>query len=159
MTLTLRLLTKRRESTLPRVYTYYETLYRLMPDAVWITEMCEGEAVPGIVAGQVLPNPYQDEYGNHSPIGQVLCSMGVEVDYLERMATEHVRYCDETEDPDEPCVVCAEGADNSIYTQWVQDYLAEEYDISFTEEALDLLWSAETSGLTLSEWLELQSQR
>ena len=143
-----------------RIYGYAETLYALMPNAVEDTaEMCSGVAVPGFVEGQVLPNPYVDDDGNHSPIGQVLCSMGVEVDYLERSATEHVRYCDETEDPDEPCVICAEGADNSIYTEWVQQWLAEEEDISFTEEALDLLWSAEMSGLTLEGWLEEQTLR
>lgn len=142
-----------------RIFGYAETLYNLVPEALENTEYCEGMAVPGFVEGQVLPNPYQDTDGNHSPIGQVLCYMGVEVDWLELIASKHVRDCLDDEDPDEPCVVCAEGADNSIYTEWVQQWLAEEYDISFTEEALDLLWSAETSGLTLDEFLEVQRQR
>lgn len=142
-----------------RIYGYAETLYDLMPEAVETTEYCMGTAVPGFVYGQVLPNPYQDHEGNHSPIGQVLCSMGVDVDWLEQMAIRHVRDCDETEDPDEPCVVCAEGADNSIYTAWVQAFFEEEYEFRFTEEALDLLWDAEKSGLTLDEWLAVQAER
>lgn len=143
-----------------RIYGYAETLYALMPNAIDDTrEFCSGRAVPGFVVGQVLPNPYVDDGGNHSPIGQVLCSMEVDTEYLEDMSTRHVRDCEDTEDPDEPCVVCAEGADNSIYTAWVQQWLADEYDIAFTEEALDLLWSAETSGLTLEEFLAVQKQR
>lgn len=142
-----------------RIYGYAETLYSLIPEALETTEYCEGMAVPGFVDGQVLPNPYQDEDGNHSPIGQVLCSMGVDVDWLEQMSFRHVRDCEDTEDPDEPCVVCAEGADNSIYTEWVQQWMAEEYDIAFSDAALDLLWDAEKSGLTLAEWLEVQKER
>ncbi len=136
-----------------RLYTEYEVRYVLMPEAV--SQPSWAGSVPGFVEGQVMPNPYVDENNNYSPVGQVLeRSLDVDVWTLEDMATKHVRLCDDTEDPDEPCVVCAEGADNSIYSQWVQDWLAEEYDISFTEEALDLLWSAETSGLTLDDWLE-----
>lgn len=135
-----------------RIYGYAETLYNLMPEANQAD--CPAEQVPGFVEGRVLPNPYMDDAQRHSPVGQVLCSMGVHVEELEDMSTRHVRDCNDTEDPDEPCVVCAEGADNSIYTQWVQDWLAAEYDISFTEAALDILWEAETSGLTLAEWLE-----
>lgn len=135
-----------------RIYGYAETLYDLMPRAA-ATAFCGGTPVPGFVEGQVLPNPYVDSQGDHSPIGLVLCYLEVDTEYLEDMSTRHVRDCEDTEDPDEPCVVCAEGADNSLYTDWVQQWLAEEHDVSFTEEALDLLWSVETSGLTLDEWL------
>lgn len=136
-----------------RIYGYAETLYNLMPKA--IDQPSWAGSVPGFVAGQVVPNPYVDENNNYSPVGQVLeRSLHVDVWTLEDMSTRHIRDCEDTEDPDEPCVVCAEGADNSIYTAWVQQWLAEEYDIAFTEEALDLLWSAETSGLTLEGYLE-----
>lgn len=136
-----------------RIYGYAETLYDLMPRAA-STNFCEGTPVPGFVEGQVLPNPYVDDDGNHSPIGLVLCYLEVDTEYLEDMSTRHVRDCEDADDPDEPCVVCAEAADNSIYTTWVRGWLAEEYDISFTEQALDILWEAETSGLTLDEFLE-----
>lgn len=141
-----------------RIYGYAEMLYNLMPTAAE-DDVCPGRAIPGFVEGQVLPNPYTTEQGDHSPIGQVLCSMGVDVEWLEQMSIRHVRDCEDTEDPDEPCVVCAEGADNSIYMVWVQQWLAEEYDIAFSDAAHDLLWSAETSGLTLNEFLVVQRLR
>jgi hypothetical protein len=142
------------------VYTEYEVRYNLMPTAnqCWPEDM----QVPGFKQNG-MPNPYYSEpvigRPKFTPVGMVLLDLFVDVEELENMATRHVRDCNDTEDPDEPCVVCAEGADNSIYTKWVQKWLAEKYNIGFTEEALDLLWSAETSGLTLDEWLTVQAQR
>lgn len=104
----------------------------------------------GTVDGQFQNNPYVAGE-RFTPIGLVLHWLGVDVEAIETTSERHVRLC---RNPD--CFICSEeggGADTSIYARWVQNAIKDDADVTFTDDALDLLWSAEISGLTLRQWL------
>jgi hypothetical protein len=91
-----------------------------------------------------------------TPVGLVLHWLGVDVEAIERTSARHLALCG-----DEDCFICDEdngGADPSIYSKWVQAMMVDTAGVSFTVGALDLLWSAETSGQPLWQWLEDQGK-
>lgn len=93
----------------------------------------------------------------YSPVGAVMGYLDVNIAAIERISNDHIAYCH-----DEACEVCdmdCGNADTSIYSPWVQKWLRDVHEIEFTEEARDLLWEAETSGLPLYEFMDLLDER
>lgn len=136
-----------------RVYGYNETLSIMRGAAKYITKECQ---VYGVSRSGMQWNPYVtvfDTTTEWSPVGMVLQWMGANPFAIEAISQDHIDNCTEAQ---EDCHICDPrrgNGDTSLYSAWVQDLLAEDYDISFTEEAMDLLWEAETSGQPLWEWL------
>lgn len=100
-------------------------------------------------------HPYaelSDGMDKFSPVGAVLLWLGVNPFEIERESALHSLDCPD-EDYEADCPICSEGGDTSIYTGWVRQYI-EDQGVVITEEARNLLWDAETSGLALWQWLE-----
>lgn len=136
-----------------RLYNEIETLAALRGAGRYTFE---DNQVFGVTPSGNVWNPYINENSEMSPVGLFLFWIGLDPQELETISEKHMLLCDTYE-----CNVCSEEggyADTSLYSRWVQDWM-RKHDVELTEEARDLLWEAETSGLALYEWLEVQHDR
>lgn len=145
-----------------RIYGYNETLAILRGAGRYTRQ---DNQVFGVSADGTAWNPYYArkmvsadyQYADQfSPVGLFLFWIGLDPAELDNISDRHNYLC-----ADMNCWVCSEEGgygDTSLYSKWVVLWL-EEQDVALTEEARDLLWQAERSGLALYEWLEVQHDR
>lgn len=133
-----------------RIYGYHETLQAMREAG----EFWAGSAqVYGVSADGTGWNNYitPARVGvRMSPIGATFMYLVMDLTQMEQLSTDHIRWCEEYD-----CHICSEAggfADTSLYAPWVVEYIRDRWDVEFTDQARDLLWEAESSGLTLREW-------